>query len=133
MIQLKNKQEKWLPQGLVLFYNNLVKINILQIANLANIKIKKEETEKLQQQLNKILDYIEKLNKLDTKNIKETSQVTGLENIERKDTITPSLSQKDALSNAKDTKNNFFSVKAIFEQNENWQFKHPKNKKRIKK
>ncbi len=93
-------------------------INILQIAKLAKIEIKKEETKKLQEQLSKILDYIEKLNKLDTKKVEQTSQVTGLENIKRKDNIFSSLSQNEALSNTKSKKNNFFSVKAIFEQNE---------------
>lgn len=95
-----------------------MKINIQRIAKLANIQIDKKETKKLQEQLTRILGYIEKLNRLDTKKIEQTSQVTGLENIEKKDFALPSLFQKEALSNAKHTKNNFFSIKAIFEQNE---------------
>ncbi len=115
---MKIKQERQLPLDLVLFYNVLVKINILQIAKLANINIKNDEALPLQGQLTKILDYIEKLNKLDTKNVKETSQVTGLENVVRVDKSSSSLPQKDALSNAKSVKNNMFSVKAVFEQDE---------------
>lgn len=90
-----------------------MKVDVLHIAKLANLSLSKEEVEKYQQQLSSILAYIDKLQTLDTKDTKETSQVTGLENITVDDTTEPSLSQEEALLNAKDTHNGFLKVKGI--------------------
>ena len=92
-----------------------MKIDILKIAKLANLKLKDDEKTELENQLSSILDYIEKLKELKTENIEETSQVTNLENVEREDTVLPSLSQEQALSNAEKKHNGFFEVEAIFE------------------
>jgi len=93
-----------------------MKINIDHVAKLANLPLKKDEKEKFEKQLSEILRYVEKLKEIDTKNIDTTSQVTGLENVTRKDEITPSLAQEDALSGAKNQHNGFFKVKAILEE-----------------
>jgi aspartyl-tRNA(Asn)/glutamyl-tRNA(Gln) amidotransferase subunit C len=93
-----------------------MKIDVLHIAKLANLPLKKEEIEKYEKQLSSILEYIEKLQKVNTDNVKETSQVTNLENVTRDDTTTPSLSQDEALSNTNNKQNGLFKVKAIFEQ-----------------
>jgi aspartyl-tRNA(Asn)/glutamyl-tRNA(Gln) amidotransferase subunit C len=93
-----------------------MKIDVLHIAKLANLPLKKEEIEKYEKQLSSILEYIEKLQKVNTDNVKETSQVTNLENITRDDTTTPSLSQDEALSNTNNKQKGLFKVKAIFEQ-----------------
>ena len=93
-----------------------MKINVLHIAKLANLPLKENETKKFEKQLSEVIDYVKKLDEVDTKNVKETSQVTGLENITRKDTTFPSLTQQEALSNAKQTKNGMYQVKGIFEE-----------------
>ncbi len=93
-----------------------MKINVSYVAKLANIPLTKDEEEKFESQLSSVLDYFEQLKKVDTKNVKPTSQVTGLENVTREDTVFPSLPQKDALVNAKSTEKGFFKVKAILEQ-----------------
>lgn len=92
-----------------------MKINVGHIAKLANLPLRKEEIEKFESQLSSILDYFKKLNEVNTSSIQETSQVTSLENVTRDDTTTPSLSQEEVLSNAKDNHNGFFKVKAILE------------------
>ena len=56
------------------------------IAKLARIELTEKEKEKFSAELSSILDYVEKLNQVDTKNIEPISQVTGLENVEREDT-----------------------------------------------
>jgi aspartyl-tRNA(Asn)/glutamyl-tRNA(Gln) amidotransferase subunit C len=92
-----------------------MKIDVLHIAKLANLPLKKDEIEKYEKQLSSILEYIEKLQKVNTDNVKETSQVTNLENVTRDDITTPSLSQEEALSNTNNKQNGLFKVKAIFE------------------
>ena len=97
-------------------YNVSMKIDISHVAKLANLPLSHEEQEKLGKQLDETLDHIASLQKIDTKNIEPTSQVTGLENVTREDIVTPSLSQKEALQNARDTYKGFVRVKAILEE-----------------
>lgn len=92
-----------------------MKIDITHVAKLANLKIAKEDETKFHNQLSSILDYIARLNEVDTKDVEETSQVTGLENILREDNALPSLPQKEAVSQAKHNYKGFFAVKGVFE------------------
>lgn len=93
-----------------------MKINVPHVAKLANLKLKDDEITKFEKQLSEVLDYIKKLEELDTKTVEPTSQVTGLENILREDKATDSLPQEKALSQAKSRHNNFFAVKGILDQ-----------------
>jgi aspartyl-tRNA(Asn)/glutamyl-tRNA(Gln) amidotransferase subunit C len=93
-----------------------MKIDVLHIAKLANLPLGKEEIKKYEEQLSSILEYIEKLKKVKTDDVSETSQVTNLENVTKDDITNPSLSQKEALSNTKSQQDGLFKVKAIFEQ-----------------
>lgn len=90
-----------------------MKIDIKRVAELANLPISPQEEKKLEKELTETLDYIATLNSIDTKNVEPTSQVTGLSNILREDNPLPSLSQEQALANAKSTYNGFFKVTAI--------------------
>lgn len=90
-----------------------MKIDVSHVAKLANLPLKPQEKEKFEKQLTEILSYVEKLKEVDAKNVEITSQVTGLENATREDEATPSLSQEEALSGAKNKHNGFFKVKAI--------------------
>jgi len=92
------------------------KKTVQHIALLANLELSSKEIKKFQKQLTEILDYVGQLSKVETKNIKPTSQVTGLENVFRKDKPGPSLSSKDVLASAKKTDKGMFKIKAIFEQ-----------------
>lgn len=94
-----------------------MKINIKTVAKLANLHLTAEEEEKFSKQLEETAVYVDELEEVETDNIEATSQVTGLENVLREDIAKPSLSQEDALKNAKDTHNGFFKVKGIL-QNE---------------
>ena len=93
-----------------------MKIDVKDVAKLANLKLTSEEEKKFESQLGDILSYVEQLQKIDTTGIEETAQVTGLSNVARNDTTSPSLSQEDALSNAKKQHNGFVKVQAILEE-----------------
>lgn len=92
-----------------------MKINVKHVSKLANLHLTSDEEKKFESQLEETIDYVEGLNEVNTANIQPTSQVTGLENVTREDVIKPSLSQEEALSNAKSTYNGFFKVDAILE------------------
>lgn len=93
-----------------------MKIDVFHVAKLANLPLTDEEKEKFEKQLSETLSYIEILKEIKTDKIPPTSHVTGLENVTRKDEPAPSLSQDEALQNAKSTHNGFFKVKAILEE-----------------
>ena len=92
-----------------------MKIDVSHVAKLANLSLKRKDLKKYENQLLAILEYIEKLKEVDTKNIKETSQTTNLENVTREDLPKPSLTFEETLSNTKNKHNDLFKVKAIFE------------------
>jgi aspartyl-tRNA(Asn)/glutamyl-tRNA(Gln) amidotransferase subunit C len=57
------------------------------IAKLARLKLDKNEIATFSKQLSEILDYVAVLEKADTKNVAETSQVTGLNNVIEEDAV----------------------------------------------
>lgn len=85
------------------------------VANLARLEFSEEEKKKLTQQLARILDYIDQLNKLDTTNIEPTSHVIPMRNVVRPDEVKPSLIKEDALANAPSKVNGLFEVPKIIE------------------
>jgi len=87
---------------------------VLHIAKLANLSLTSQEVEIFSRQLSETLDYIERLKDLNTDKVSPTFQTTGLKNVTREDKTKPSLSQKEALKNAKSTYKGFFKIKAIF-------------------
>lgn len=93
-----------------------MKINIKHIAKLANLTLKSDEEVRLEGQLEATLEHVERLTKIDTSKTPETNEVTSLENVLREDTTRPSMTQKDALKNAKKTYNGFFVVPAVLKE-----------------
>lgn len=55
------------------------------IANLARIGLSEEEKKKFQEDLGSVLDYIDKLQKIDVSGVEPTANITGLENQIRED------------------------------------------------
>ena len=95
---------------------SLTSQEVKHIAKLAALSLSESEIEKFRDQLSKVVEYIQTLSSVDVNNVKVTSQITGLENVTRKDEPAPSLSEKEALSNTKNAHNGFIKVKAIFDE-----------------
>jgi aspartyl-tRNA(Asn)/glutamyl-tRNA(Gln) amidotransferase subunit C len=93
----------------------LTKEEVLHIAKLANLHLTEAEIVKFQKQLSEVLSYMEILKKVNTAKTNPTTQVTGLTNITRDDEVKASLEVKTALSGSKEKHDNYFKVKAIFE------------------
>jgi aspartyl-tRNA(Asn)/glutamyl-tRNA(Gln) amidotransferase subunit C len=91
------------------------KEEIEHIALLARLSLSEEEKALFGTQLSSILDYMEKLNELDTRNIEPTSHVLSLNNVMRDDIPTPSIMREDALMNAPSGKEKFYKVPKIIE------------------
>jgi len=86
------------------------------VANLALLELSEEEKELFTHQLDSILAYMDKLNRLDTTGIEPTSHVLPITNVFREDDLQPSLPLEDALANAPDTRDGFFRVPRVIEE-----------------
>jgi len=91
------------------------KEEIEHIAMLARLSLSEEEKELFISQLSSVLDYMKKLNELDTADIEPTSHVLPLGNVMRDDTPSPSIPKEDALMNAPNHTEKFYRVTKIIE------------------
>ncbi len=85
------------------------------VAVLARLKIDRTERDRFTRQLGQILDYIDKLNELDTSGVEPTSHVIAMKNVFREDEVKPSLPREQVLQNAPDRTEEFFRVPKIIE------------------
>lgn len=90
--------------------------DVLKLAQLARLDLSKEEIKEFQQEISKILDYVEQLNEADVSGEEPTYQVTGLTNVFRKDQeksygVTP----EELLKNAPATLDNQIKVKRMIQ------------------
>jgi len=84
------------------------------VSKLALLDLSEEEKEKLAKQLGDILNYFKKLNDLDTSNVEPmTHPIEGLKNVFREDIPGESLSNEEALKNAKHIKDGYFEAPRI--------------------
>lgn len=84
-----------------------------KIAALAKLEITEEEKEMFRGQLDRILDYVQKLNELDTKNVEPTYSVSHAGETLREDCVIPSMPREEALMNAPAQAHGFFRVPKI--------------------
>ncbi|NHJ21048.1 MAG: Asp-tRNA(Asn)/Glu-tRNA(Gln) amidotransferase subunit GatC [Candidatus Lokiarchaeota archaeon] len=84
------------------------------ISKLALLDLSDEEKKKLAKELKDILNYFKKLNDLDTSEVKPmTHPIDGLKNVFREDIPWKSLSNEEALKNAKYTKDGYFKTSKV--------------------
>ena len=90
-----------------------MEFKIERIAELARLNLKPEEKQKLGKDLGAILDYVKKLDALDTSKVEPTSHVLNMENVFRADEAKPSNAAEKALEHAPETEGSFFKVPKI--------------------
>ncbi|AIQ54857.1 MULTISPECIES: Asp-tRNA(Asn)/Glu-tRNA(Gln) amidotransferase subunit GatC [Paenibacillus] len=89
--------------------------DVQHVAKLARLQLSPEEEAVFTEQMNAILQYAEKLNELDTENVKPTTHVLQVSNVMREDVVKESLSQDEALLNAPEDEDGHFKVPAVLE------------------
>lgn len=72
-------------------------IDIDRLATLAKLRLTDEEKAMLQRQLPDILEYISKLQEVDTSNVDAKAYLTDAVNVLREDVVTSSLDERDAV------------------------------------
>ena len=99
----------------------LTENDVRYVADLAHLELTDDEVTKFLPQLDSILQYVEKLNALDTSAVEPMAQVTypGSENASlRADQPHRNLSQDEALANAPESGAGSFKVPSVIEREE---------------
>ncbi|PIQ70304.1 Asp-tRNA(Asn)/Glu-tRNA(Gln) amidotransferase GatCAB subunit C [Candidatus Shapirobacteria bacterium CG03_land_8_20_14_0_80_40_19] len=92
----------------------LTKDEIKHIAKLANLKVDDKQSALFAEQLSAVLDYFAQLEKAPTDSVLPLFNVNESKNVFREDKVSPCLTQKECLKNAKSIFNGYFKVKSIF-------------------
>ena len=88
---------------------------VKKIAKLSRLELTGEEVDEFAGQLSAILDYIAKMNELNTDNVEPLAHCLPITNVLRKDQIKESLGTEKALANAPQRDGEFFKVPKILE------------------
>ena len=82
---------------------------------LAKLELSGEEKEAAKKDMGRMLDYIDKLNELDTSGVEPMSHVFPVQNVFREDIVTNGDESGRILRNAPDEKDNMFLVPKTFD------------------
>ena len=96
---------------------SVTKNDVEHIAKLAKLEIKEDEINDFTTQLNKVLEYVDKLNELDTENVKPLSHPVEGENVFREDVLKNSISTDEALKNSASKTEEHFKVPKVIKAN----------------
>ncbi|MHC4489227.1 MAG: Asp-tRNA(Asn)/Glu-tRNA(Gln) amidotransferase subunit GatC [Planctomycetota bacterium] len=88
---------------------------VRKVARLSRLELTKAEVEEFTGQLSAILDYVEKMNELDTANIEPLAHCLPISNVFRQDRVKESLGTEKTLGNAPQRDGEFFKVPKILE------------------
>lgn len=72
-----------------------------KVAGIARLKLSEDETKKFTKQLQSVLDAFKALNEVDTEKVEPAFHPFEIKNVFREDTVEPSLTTEEALSNTK--------------------------------
>ncbi|HZD39992.1 MAG TPA: Asp-tRNA(Asn)/Glu-tRNA(Gln) amidotransferase subunit GatC [Terriglobales bacterium] len=93
----------------------LTREEVHRVALLARLRLSREEEERLTEQLDKILDYVETLNRLDTSEVEPFVHATDIFNVFREDRVTNQPKVDEFLANAPARDGRFIEVPKIIE------------------
>lgn len=82
---------------------------------LAKLELVEEEKEQAKRDMERMLDYIDRLNELDTTGVEPMSHVFKTENVFREDEVTNGDMRDEVLINAPEQKDGMFVVPQTFE------------------
>ena len=103
--------------------------DVLYVAELANLELTSDERARMVKDLNSILDYVDRLNELDTSNVEPMAQTSDCYGIDerksgtarfayamREDKTGPSLPREVVMENAPESNGAFFKVPKVIEK-----------------
>ncbi|HET6746189.1 MAG TPA: Asp-tRNA(Asn)/Glu-tRNA(Gln) amidotransferase subunit GatC [Candidatus Limnocylindria bacterium] len=90
--------------------------DVVHVAALARLGLTDDEIDRMQGQLNRILEAVGELQSVDTSSVGPTAQVIALENVMRDDVARPGIGREAALANAPIREGSMLRVPVILEE-----------------
>jgi len=88
---------------------------VRKVARLSRLDLTEAEVEEFTGQLSAILDYVAKMNELDTDNVEPLAHCLPVSNVFRADSVKESLGTEKTLANAPQRDGEFFKVPKILD------------------
>lgn len=94
--------------------DNIISDEIIEYTGaLAKLMLSAEEKHRVKLEMAKMLDYFDMLNDLDTNGAEPVSHIIPITNVFREDVVENADGSEDALANAPERKDNYFSVPKV--------------------
>lgn len=87
-----------------------------KLANLSRLEFSGKEKEEIIHDLNRMLEFVSKLNELDTSRVEPLIYMNEETNVLREDEVKQTITQKEALSNAPKKDSDYFKVPKVVEK-----------------
>lgn len=87
-----------------------------KVAHLARLELTEDETQELMGDMGKILDFMAKLNEVDTSGVEPLVYMTNEINVLREDVVKQKITHEEALQNAPKHDENYFLVAKVIEK-----------------
>ncbi|MGF7038835.1 Asp-tRNA(Asn)/Glu-tRNA(Gln) amidotransferase subunit GatC [Mucilaginibacter lappiensis] len=92
------------------------KDTVEKVAHLARLELNETEKEEMIKDMSKILDFMAKLNELDTSGIEPLVYMTDDVNVLREDVVKQQITHEEALQNAPKHDEDYFLVAKVIEK-----------------
>jgi len=89
---------------------------VRHVAKLSRLKLTDDQVGQFTRQLSAVLDYVKKLDELDTSNVEPTAHAVPLKNVLREDRAVPGMGVEKVLQTAPDRDGPFFKVPKVLEE-----------------
>lgn len=87
-----------------------------KIAHLARLEFENDAQEEIAKDMNRMLDFVDKLNELNTDNVEPLIYISKENNVLREDEVKHDITQKEALRNAPQKDSDYFKVPKVVEK-----------------
>ncbi|MEN0055910.1 MAG: Asp-tRNA(Asn)/Glu-tRNA(Gln) amidotransferase subunit GatC [Mucilaginibacter sp.] len=92
------------------------KETVEKVAHLARLELNETEKQEMIKDMSKILDFMAKLNELDTSGVEPLVYMTGDVNVLREDVVKQQITHEEALQNAPKHDEDYFLVAKVIEK-----------------
>jgi aspartyl-tRNA(Asn)/glutamyl-tRNA(Gln) amidotransferase subunit C len=92
------------------------KETVEKVAHLARLELSETEKQEMIKDMSKILDFMAKLNELDTSGVEPLVYMTNDVNVLREDVVKQQITHQEALQNAPKHDENYFLVAKVIEK-----------------
>ena len=89
---------------------------ISELARLAKLNFDEKSSKDMQEDLNKIIGFVDKLSEIDTENVEPLIYMSDEVNVLRKDGTIENISQEDALKNAPKKDSDYILVSKVIDK-----------------